>query len=285
MGRTGRPRHVQRRSRRRAPARPSHRPRTSSAGRRPREEGAALTFTWGCTASTGCGRRCRYQNANHRPGRRLSTKPTKLTSYGRERGGEMETRCPGHRHASRVYFGAGRVLFRFRHLRGVPAAPSRRIHARRAQALPGLPGTGHDFLSGVQPADAGRLREAVLDLLLGRVGRAPDPDRRRRVGQARAGGPVRRVRNVADREDRRAQGGTGHSSPRDLRQSERESVQTPVPLPCSSRSWKKKMMAVVAVRNRVCAVLQTPVGAVVCVHRRVGVHSLRAGVSSGGSLG
>ena len=72
---------------------------------------------------------------------------------------------------------------------------------------------------------------------------------------------------------------------RDLRQSERESVQTPVPLPCSSRSWKKKMMAVVAVRNRVCAVLQTPVGAVVCVHRRVGVHSLRAGVSSGGSLG
>ena len=89
---------------------------------------------------------------------------------------------------------------------------------------------------------------------------------------------------------RQNQGGNVQTKPlvdghRDLRQSERESVQTPVPLPCSSRSWKKKMMAVVAVRNRVCAVLQTPVGAVVCVHRRVGVHSLRAGVSSGGSLG
>ena len=47
---------------------------------------------------------------------------------------------------------------------------------------------------------------------------------------------------------------------------------------------KKRMMAVVAVRNRVCAVLQTAVGAVVCVHRRGGVHSLRAGEASGGSF-
>ena len=38
---------------------------------------------------------------------------------------------------------------------------------------------------------------------------------------------------------------------------------------------QKRMMAVVAVRNRVCAVLQTPVGAAVCVHRRGGVHSRR----------
>ena len=40
---------------------------------------------------------------------------------------------------------------------------------------------------------------------------------------------------------------------------------------------KKRMMAVVAVRNRVCAVSQTAVGAVVCVHSSGGVHSLRAG--------
>ena len=70
---------------------------------------------------------------------------------------------------------------------------------------------------------------------------------------------------------------------RDLRQSERESVQTPVPLPCSSRSWKKKMMAVVAVRNRVCAVLQTPVGAVVGVwgamERKVRLATAVSGVS------
>ena len=38
---------------------------------------------------------------------------------------------------------------------------------------------------------------------------------------------------------------------------------------------QKRMMAVVAVRNRVCAVLQTPVGAAVCVHRSGGVHSRR----------
>ena len=48
---------------------------------------------------------------------------------------------------------------------------------------------------------------------------------------------------------------------------------------------KKRMMAVVAVRNRVCAVLQTAVGAAVCVHSSGGVHSLRAGVAGGGSLG
>ena len=34
----------------------------------------------------------------------------------RERaGGEMETTCLGHGHASRVYFSTGRILFRFRH--------------------------------------------------------------------------------------------------------------------------------------------------------------------------
>ena len=65
-----------------------------------------------------------------------------------------------------------------------------------------------------------------------------------------------------------------------------KSVQTPVPIAVFVQVLKKKMMmAVVAVRNRVCAVLQTAVGAVVCVHSRVGVHSLRAGVASGGSLG
>ena len=54
-------------------------------------------------------------------------------------------------------------------------------------------------------------------------------------------------------------------------------VGAPGRLPGSSTSWmKKKMMAVDAVRNCVCAVLQTPVGAVVYVHRRGGVHSLRS---------
>ena len=75
--------------------------------------------------------------------------------------------------------------------------------AWRPQAVPGVPRAGRDSLPGMQPADAGRLRETLLDVLLGTARPAPDPDRQRRAGVARLGEAVRRIRCVARREDRK----------------------------------------------------------------------------------
>ena len=62
-----------------------------------------------------------------------------------------------------------------RDLQGVPAASSAGTGGRRAQALPSVQRAGRDPVSGMPAADAGRMRQALLELLL-ETGRAtPDP--------------------------------------------------------------------------------------------------------------
>ena len=112
-----------------------------------------------------------------------------------------------------------------RDLRGLPAASSAGAGGRRAQAVPSLHGAGRDPVSGVPAADAGRMRQALLGLLLEKSGRGSDPAERGRDRLAGAGAAVRGLRRMARRENRTAQDGPEHQAVPGVFPADREGVE------------------------------------------------------------